>query len=69
MTVDELIERLGMIRLMDPNAGKCNVVIPVMGAGLGRSPCVEISGVYQGFDWNSGRLFIYPVTKLQDLQS
>ena len=68
MTVDELIERLGMIRMLDPNAGKGNVVIPVMGGGFGGSSCVEILRVYQGFDWNRGKLFLHPITKLQDLQ-
>jgi hypothetical protein len=67
MTVDELIDRLQMIRLMNQNAGKCNIVIPVEGYSFGPIPCVEISGVYQGFDWNRGKLFLNPVNKLKTI--
>ena len=67
MTVDELIDRLQMLRMMDPKCGQNNVVIPVQGGGFGSTPCVEVSGVYQGIDWDRGKLFLYPVNKLDRL--
>lgn len=56
MTVKELYEEL--TRLINRNKGDLNVVIKTSNKSIGRSSSVDIEGVFEGFDWDNGTLFI-----------
>lgn len=46
------------------------LVIAVQSQGsIGGTPCVEVSSVQAGFDWDSGKLMIYPATPLITLSA
>lgn len=62
MKVNELITTLSLL------PGDKVVVIPVVTRGhLGASASVGIECVMQGFDWDSGRVFLHPVEDLTDV--
>jgi hypothetical protein len=44
------------------------LVIAIQSQGsMGGTPCVEVGNVQAGFDWDSGKLMIYPATPLTTL--
>lgn len=46
------------------------LVIVVQSQGsIGGTPCVEVGNVQAGFDWDSGKLMIYPATPLTTLSA
>jgi hypothetical protein len=46
------------------------LVIAVQSQGsIGGTPCVEVSNVQAGFDWDSGKMMIYPSTPLTTLSA
>lgn len=43
------------------------VVIPVKVAGsVAAQPCVKLKNLHAGFDWDKGKLFLYPEVELRE---
>lgn len=65
MTVQELIEQLMRYDL------EAEVFIPASYTFLtaGARPCTNVTGAYGGFDWDRGKVFIYPEAKLVQLNN
>ena len=67
MTIRELKERVDLIisRLKDNE--DLDVVIPNNTPSMGPIGATSVKGVQSGFDWNKGRLFIYPEKEMTNL--
>lgn len=60
MTVKELKHIIdSQIKAM-PHYEDWEVVIPISESSVGGSPAVKTTGAGFGFDWDSGRFFVYP---------
>lgn len=55
--IDRWIER-------DPDA---ELHIKVFRESVGQTATVKVKGFYQGFDWDQGRILIYPETDLREI--
>ena len=60
MKVNDLIKNLQLIITNNPKVGEWDIVVPVKNTEnkLGSRASVDVVGISQGFDWNSGRVFI-----------
>ena len=60
MTLSELRERIDALLKTDRNAGQSKVVVAISlpYVTMGGSPCSEVTELFNGFDWDSGKLFI-----------
>lgn len=61
MKLKELIEKLNQIVSVTPDyrLDELNVVIRVERVGtVGAVPTVDVNGVFVGFDWDAGKLFL-----------
>jgi HAMP domain-containing protein len=65
MNIFELKEKLDRIILTSNEASRLRVVIPIKTTGsVGGTPCVDIKSAIAGFDWDDGKLMLYPVEDL-----
>ena len=67
MNIFELKEKLDHIisTKRDYELDRMQVVIPIKSVGAaGGTPCVDIKSVIAGFDWDDGKLMLYPVEDL-----
>lgn len=65
MNIFELKEKIDRIILTSNNASRMRVVIPIKTPGsVGGTPCVDIKSAITGFDWDDGKLMLYPVEDL-----
>lgn len=67
MNIFELKEKLDRIisTKRDYELDRMRVVIPIKTTGsVGGTPCVDIKSVIAGFDWDDGKLMLYPVEDL-----
>ncbi len=65
MTVRELCDAL-LEYAKDPETADKEIEIPVVG-GIGYSDAIGVAGVMPGFDWDTGRIFLYskrPIRKV-----
>jgi hypothetical protein len=64
MKLKELIERLQVFR-DECDAGDWEACIPISGeGGIGGHSVVSIKQTAMGFDWNHGKVFLYPMNPL-----
>ena len=67
MNIFELKEKIDRIisTKQDYELDRMRVVIPIKTIGsVGGTPCVDIKSVMAGFDWDDGKLMLYPVEEL-----
>lgn len=64
LTLGELIDALKTLEIEE--GANCVVGIPYMPghATIGSSPLMPVSGVFAGFDWDKGRVFLKPKERL-----
>jgi hypothetical protein len=61
MTALELIAKLQSMVEINPRNGEKEIVIPIHIHGAqGGTPNVKVTGLYQGFDWDKGLIFLNP---------
>ena len=44
--------------------GDHKLVVKIKGSGFGPSPAEPVKGIFEGFDWDSGRVIIYTESPL-----
>lgn len=60
LQLKEIIDRI-IDRKEDYELEQLRVVIPIKSVrSVGGTPCVDIKSVMAGFDWDNGKLMIYP---------
>lgn len=60
LTVDDLVAHLQKIQQMGGGQQKAAIPYTPPHTTMGGRPCVMIEGVGQGFDWDHGKVFLYP---------
>jgi hypothetical protein len=66
MILDEALKILTLHKDRIKRSGDYRVVIPIQTVGsIGASPYVDVQNFQCGFDWDDGKLFIYPEKQLR----
>jgi len=66
MTLRELKEEIDLYVKALPDYNDPTVCIPISdGTVIGGHPVIEVRSVCPGFDWDSGKFFIYPEKALK----
>jgi hypothetical protein len=65
MTLGELKRWVDTQLEINPNKSTYDVVIPIDVPRVGGQACINVSGMGIGTDWDKGKIFIVPITKLK----
>lgn len=59
MTLDEVIEKLELIKKMNPEYGNKNVVVKTNDWSIGPIASTKVNSISTGIDWNSSKIIIF----------
>lgn len=64
LNVNEIVERLGAISVTN-GSDKVAIAKKTVSPGIGSLPCVAITDVHVGFDWDMGTVFLQTESPIQ----